>query len=143
MNDVTIDVFGYEKKVIENITSYLETISNANKVPPNHINIRISKPAGELEVSIHYLDSLIKKVSLKELIHFFMGSETAGLFNIEEKIKNRVRSYLQEFSKENNIGLEALNIRISKPKDKVLVVAYNSAEYVTSIPLKELIKQFK
>lgn len=143
MDGVTIDVFGYEKKVSENVTSYLGTISDTHRIPLSNVNIRITKPAGELKADIYYLDGHVRKATLNELVDFFMGEGTTKVFDLEVKVKKNVSDYLEEYSEEKGIAIQALNIRISKPNKQVMVVAYNQAEYVDGIPLKELIKYFK
>lgn len=143
MDGVTIDVFGYEKKVSENVSRYLGTLSDTERIPLSNINIRIAKPAEQLEANIFYLDGHIRSASMQELVNFFMGEGTTKVFDLENKITKSVTAYLTEFSEDKCIPLPGLNIRISKPNEKVIAVAYNRAEYVENIPLKELIKYFK
>jgi hypothetical protein len=143
MEDVSIDIFGYEKKVAENLSNYLDRLSRENNIPPSSISIRISKPNQGVEAHVYYFDSHLRQVYFKELVDFFMNEGTGVIFNMEAKIRQKVATYFREYSIEKNLAIHALNVRISKPSDKILAVVYSQSECVESIPLKELIKYFK
>ena len=143
MEDVSIDIFDHEKKVTENLSHYFDTISKQNKIPASNINIRISKPHDELVVHIHHLDKQLRQATFKELVNFFMGEGTSVLFEMEATIRQNAGNYFRQYAKANDLSIHALNIRISKPSDKILAVVYNHLELIDSIPLKELIKYFK
>lgn len=143
MDGVTIDIFGYEKKVSENVSQYLGQLSDENRIPLSNIHVRIAMPDKELIANSYYFDGHIRSITFKELADFFIGEGTTQVFDIEAKVKSSVTQYLSEFSQANEINLSSLNIRISKPSNKVQVTAYNKDEYLSNIPLKELIKYFK
>lgn len=143
MEDVSIDVFGYEKKVAENLSNYLDALARENKIPQSSINIRISMLNNGLAAHVFHLESHLRQATFKELIDFFMGQGVVVVFDMEVKIRRNVMGYFCQYSVEKNIPVQAMTVRISKPSEKVQAVVYNQSECVESIPLKELIKYFK
>jgi len=143
MDDVSIDVFGHEKKVMGNISKYLFFISKENSISETGSNIRLAHPNQQLEAYIYHFDRKIRAVTLKELVDFFMGQGSGEAFDLERKVRHNIMSYLTQYSNKINIPIPCLNIRISKPSETVMIVMYKHAELIESIPLKQLIKYFK
>ena len=143
MNDASIDVFGYEKKVTENISNYLLVLAEQHKISKFQVCVRISQPKDKLKAHLYYLDSSLKEISFKELLDFFLGEGTSVLFDMENKIRHNVMKYFFQYAQEKKLPLHTLNIVISQPSDSILAVAYKQTEVIENIPLKELIKYFK
>ena len=143
MDDVSIDVFGHEKKVTENISKYLSMLSKENMVSEAGSNIRLTHPNQQLEAYIYHFDRKIRSATLREIVDFFMGQGSGDVFDLEKKVHHNIMNYLTQYSNKINIPIPCLNIRISKPSETVMIVMYKHAELIESIPLKQLIKYFK
>ena len=142
MNDVTIDVFGYEEKVTVNVLDYLKKLSEENGVTSDFLNIQIAMPGKIPKAHLHHEERYIREVPIKELVCFFAGEGTALLLNLESKISKNVSNYLVELADSKNIPLQSLNIKISRDKNQIVVEARNYGVFEESIPLKDLIKYF-
>ena len=143
MDDVSIDVFGHEKKVTDNIKRYLFTLSKEHSLPEAGINIRIAYPNQILETLIYHFDRKIRPATFKELVEFFMGPASVDLFDLERKVQQNIWNYISQYSSKSNIPINYLNVRVSKPSDSITIMMCRHTESLENIPLKELIKYFK
>lgn len=143
MEDVTIDVFGYEKKVVSNVTAYLESLSKSSCIPVGDLQIRIAQPQGKLEAHIYRLHHHLRQASFNELVNFFMGEGASTVFDMEAKVHRSIHAYLTIYAEEKNLPLQELDIRIYKLTTQVKATSYHRGELVSDIPIKALIKHFK
>ncbi len=140
MEKITIDVFGYEKKVSKSVTEYLSILSSKENIPQELLNIKISRPRNQISVEMLSHNTVIKPIPSRELVSFFTGDVMMpGLYN---KIILQTCKFLELLSQETNITWENLNIRISNPADKVLVAVFDGHTFRKFIPVRELIKFF-
>lgn len=143
MDDVSIDVFGHEKKVTDNITRYLFTLSKENSLSEAGINIRIAYPDQVLETLIYHFDRKIRAATFKELVEFFMGPASVDLFDLEKKVQQNIWKYFSQYSNKSNIPINQMNVRVSKPSESITIMMCRQTESLENIPLKELIKYIK
>lgn len=143
MSNISVDVFGYEKKVTNNIIQYFKKKSSEERIPIHHLFIRIYREGTTVRVFLYRNGKLVKEVPVGDLVCFFAGESTSQILGIELKIIGSVSRYLEEFSKANEIVLELLNVLISCEGKEVAIGAYNKNEHAQDIPLVELIKYFK
>lgn len=143
MSNISVDVFGYEKKVTKNIIQYFKKISLDERIPVSHLFIRIYREGTTVRVFLHRNGKILKEVPVGDLVYFFAGESASQLLGIELKVIGSVSRYLEEFAKTNEIVLELLNVLISCDGKVVAVGAYNKNEHTQDIPLVELIKYFK
>lgn len=142
MEDVTIDVFGIEKKVHENVKDYMEEMAKKYRVPVKHLNVRISQPDQELEADVYHFDQRIKSTSYQELANFFLGEGVSEILDLEKKIKESIAKYLTTYAIEHAVSRPLLVVRIDLRGDQAQAKAYDRSELLNVIPIKHLIKHF-
>ena len=143
INNLSVDVFGYEKKVVRNVAEYFKKASEQEQVAPANLFIRINKQGLTVRVFLHQKGQFLKEIPVNELVDFFTGQGAARLLGIEHSVVQRVSSYLQEFAEDHEIELEHLNVLISYNGKMVIIDAYHHNEPTREIPLSELINYFK
>lgn len=139
---ISVDVFGYEKKVTKNAVAYLDKAARELRIPYEQLFARIVKQNFTVRVYLHHRGRQLKEVPVRELVQFFAGRQ-ATVPGRESKVVDSVSKYLDELSKDNGIPLDLLHVRINGSGDKVIISAYNSHRHVRDIPVKDLVKHFK
>ncbi len=142
MNEVSVDVFGYEKKVEENMDRYLGLLSRDLGIAKEQLNIRIFKFRCGLEVRVYQFNRPLRQVTVKELIDFFSGEKVSDFFQLEKKVTDQVLEYFKEYSTRKGLEENNLSIRIFKPLHKIQVRAYHLDKSIEPIKVKELIHYF-
>ncbi|MBL4575809.1 MAG: hypothetical protein JKY51_06895 [Opitutaceae bacterium] len=143
VDNISVDIFGYEKKVTKNIVQYLNKAAREERVPPQQLFARIVKRDATVRVFLHHRGMQLKEVPVKELAIFFAGKGTTDLFNIESKVAQSVGKYIDELSKLHEVRNDDLQIRISMSNSNVIVGAYNHLDFIKDIPVQDLVKYFK
>ncbi len=148
MKEVTTDVFGYEKKVVDNVATYLESLSKSSGIPVSDLHIRIAQPQGKPEAHIYHQDRYyqsrhVRQATFNELANFFIAEGANVLFDMEAKINRGIYVCLAFYAEENKLPLHELDIRISKPAAGVMVAVCHRGGFVSNIPIKTLIKHFR
>lgn len=142
VQNLNVDVFGYESKVTKNIISYFSKLSKETGLPPDRLIVRIFKDRTAINVAVHNQGRPVKKIPVKELITLFTNSEPSGLFNLEAKVIRGIETFMSEFSDKQRIQVEELQICIVTSHDKVWVKGYQGITHIKDIPLGVLIKHF-
>ena len=142
VESISVDVFGYEKKVTKNAVAYLDKAARELRVPYEQLFARIVKQNVTVRVYLHHQGRQLKEVPVRELVLFFAGQE-ATVLGLESRVADSISKYLDELAKENEIHLDLLHVRISGSGNKVIVGAYNNHLHVKDIPVKDLVKHFK
>ena len=143
VENISVDVFGYEKKVSKNVMQYLTKASREEHVPLGQLFARILIKGNTVRVYLHHQGKLLKEIPVKELVYFFAGQGAADLLGIESKVVESVKTYINELSKQHEVYDDQLQIRIATDEKKVIVGAYNHMAFIKEIPVKELVKYFK
>ncbi len=143
VENISVDIFGYEKKITKNVVQYLNKTAIEQRIPSDQIFARIIKQDVTVRVFIHHRGMQLKEVPVKELATFFAGEGTTELFDIENKVAQSVGKYIDELSKEHEVRDDNLHVRISTSDFKVIVSAYNHLQFIKFIPVKDLVKYFK
>ncbi|TPN87166.1 MULTISPECIES: hypothetical protein [Aquimarina] len=142
VQNLNVDVFGYESKVTKNIINYFSKLSKETGLPQDRLVVRIFKDRTIINVAVHNQGRPVKKIPVKELITLFTNSEPSGLFNLEAKVVQGIEAFMVEFSDTHNIGVDQLQICIITSHDKVWVKGYKGIDLIKDIPLGVLIKHF-
>jgi len=143
MENISVDIFGLEKKVSRNVINYLTTEALDLGVPVKQLRTRIMEKDDTIKVYLHHQAQLVKEIPLCDLVYFFADEGTAGLFNLEAKTIERIKPYMAQLRERYPVNKENLQIRISTNGNKVIVRAYNDMDYIRDISVKELIKYFR
>lgn len=143
VESISVDIFGYEKKVSKNVIQYLTKASREERVPIGQLFARILIKGNTVRVYLHHKGKLLKEIPVRELVIFFAGQGTADLFDVESKVADSIKTYMAEFSTLHEIRDDNLQIRISMDESKVIVGAYKHIQYIKDIPVKDLVKHFK
>ena len=142
MKKVTVDPFGIEKEIKGNIEKYLRSFSDEQQLPMSNINIRINQNQGEPIAKIYNQNQLIRQITSNELIGFFTGNEERSHID-QEKWQQKVVSFLITYADHNKVDSADLFILLAKPKDNLILVAYESQLALGNILLSSLIKHFR
>lgn len=142
VQNLNVDIFGYESKVTANIINYFSKLSKEINVPQDRLVVRIFKDSATVNVAVYNHGSPVKKIPVKELITLFTNAEPSGLFNLEAQVLRGIETFMDGFSDTHNINIEQLQICISTSHDKVLIKGYRGVEFTADIPLGFLIKHF-
>lgn len=141
MKNVTVDVFGYEKIVTDNITNYFKEVAEKYDVEPSSINVRICKKPN-LTAHVYNGNVIAEIATTPELINFFMGKGSNELFDLEKKVETNVSNYLSDYAAVTGIQANNVVINISKPAQEVMVIAYHNSRFIEVLELSGLIKYF-
>lgn len=143
VTDLTVDIFGYQKKISDNIISHTELISKQIMVPKERLFLKIFQKDHSIKAFLFNQSRAIQVVPVKELSHFFMDRDTASLPSIQNKIAFGIKKYLKDFSIENNLDVEVIDIWIHVKGDKVMIQAFNKDQFIKDISISSLIKFFR
>ena len=140
MNNVAIDLFGYEKMVNKNAWEFAEKIGLETNTKPEMVFLKVFLPGAELKVEVFTSTRIYKKASVSKLVLFFMGASTP---QIESKVADSIISFIEEYAKENGFDFKKLQFLISANKENgTLIQSYVSGVFQEIINLKILIKHF-
>ena len=142
VDNLSVDLFGYEKIVGNNMVRYLEKASQNEKLPLKQMFVRITTSGSTIMVFLHHKESCLREVASTELLAFFV-SENTNRFGLESRISSRIKSYMQEFSTLRNVDCNHLWFRISTNGSKLAIRAYNRVQYLEEVPIKTLVKHYK
>ncbi|QKX04186.1 hypothetical protein HN014_04435 [Aquimarina sp. TRL1] len=142
VQNLNVDVFGYESKVTKNILRYFSKLSKETDLVQEELVVRIFKDWLTINVAVYNQGRPVKKISVKELITLFTNSEPSGLFNLEAKVVRGIENFMSELSDNHHIEVEQLQICIVASSDKVWVKGYKGLTHIQDIPLGVLIKHF-
>ena len=144
MDGISIDVFGYEEKVNENVLKYINELEYREQIVRSGINVRIGMESNALSVKLYCFSNLIRSIEISELIRFFYGEGMSELLNLKPKVNSKVTAYLEMLSATRHVPIGQINVRISSPEDKVVSVSmYDDHTFHSHLKIKELIKYFK
>ncbi len=142
METVTIDLFGYEKIVNKSVRTYAEKIANEQGVNAKQVYVRIIKPA-ELRVFLHVSGKLLKELTIRELVHFFVGPGALKSSHTESKVVSSVSKFFSDYSKKKHFDVDKVQVLISSNAEGALVKSFYEQSFIEEIPVKFLIKYFK
>ena len=142
VENIAVDIFGYEKKITKNIIDYLDKAGQQQGILHEHLQARIIRHQDTVRVSLRHNGREIREVPVKELVIFFAG-QGADLLGIESKVVNGVVGYMDGLSNFHELPKGSLQVFIAAESSKVVVSAYNKTRHIKDIPVKELIKHFK
>ncbi len=137
-----VDVFGYEAKVTQNISSYFTRLSQETGISQPCLFLRIFKDQDMIHVGIYYQGRLVKKIPVTALIGLFTDIEASDIFDVEVKVSNKITSFLQELATTQKMNTAQLQICIFSRDSQVVVKAYRGIDYIEDVPLRKLIKHF-
>lgn len=141
--EISIDVFGYEKKISQNIISYTEHIAQWYVIPVERIYLRIYQEEHKVISFLFNQDALLKNIPTDELSYFFLEDSIAALPNVRNKIAFSIKRYLKEFATANKISEQEVQIWLNVKNEVVTVKAFHKDIYIKEISLLSLIKYFK
>jgi hypothetical protein len=141
--EISIDVFGYEKKISQNIISYTEHIATWQQIPVERLYLRIYQQQHKVLSYLYDQDELMKEIPTDELAYFFLEDSIAGLPNVRNKIAFSIKKYLKEFATANHICDQDVQIWLNVKQRVVTVKSFHNENYIKEISLLSLIKYFK
>ena len=143
MENVTIDVFGYEKKVISNVHGYFQVQSKNYRLSKEDMIVEIGLQNKQCKARLITDKALLYAIPTPELIDFFAGEGMAAALGLQPIVEKRVSEYLQHLAIAHAIPTEKVNAKIQLQDNLVKVFLCYGEKYHSLIPLKTLIKQFK
>lgn len=141
--EISIDVFGYEKKISHNIKTYTQQIATWQQLPVERLYLRIYQEQHKVHSYLYNQDVPLKKIPTDELAYFFLEESIAALPNVRNKIAFSIKKYLKEFATANQICEQDVQIWLNIKQDVVTVKAFHKKTYIKEISLLSLIKYFK
>ena len=140
--NISVDVFGYEKKITKNVIRYLEGVAKQHQVSKGQIVVQLVKDPTTVRVFLYHKSRLLKEVPVRELVVFFAGKENASLLGVETKVINGMMGYMDGFANFHELRDKKLQICIAADTKRVVVGAYHQQRHIKDIPIKELINYF-
>lgn len=142
MQNISVDVFGYEAKVTANILEYFENIAVELEIPRERVVLRIFNDDAGIQTKIYKEGKIAKKISVAELITIFTKTAPSPLFSLEEKTTKNIQHFISDYANAHGIISEEVQLCILTGAHQVWIVGYSGAKTVGNIPLKTLIKHF-
>ena len=144
MQRKVVDLLGYENAVHQNIHQYLKTEADNKGFSKYHIVVKIVMTQEGLKVFIHYRGDGSREATVKELVHFFMGTLAIREHGVYEKTADSVQRFLEEYAAYKGIDLYNLALLISlKKDDRALVKSFQHAEMMEELSVPFLIEYFR
>ena len=143
INDVAVDIFGYDKMITINIVRHTQDIPKSLDIPSERLFIRIFQKEHSLRIFLYDQAKPLHAINTKELSYFFLDQSIAMMENTQNKIAFGIKKYLKEFADANGIDPESVRIWIHSKDGKVIVRAFDNNEFIKEIPLPSLITYFK
>ncbi|WP_046758019.1 hypothetical protein [Kordia jejudonensis] len=143
VTDLTVDIFGYQKKISDNIISHTGLISKQIMIPKERLFLKVFQKDHIIKAFIFNQSRAIQVVPIKKLAHFFMDRESANIPSFQNKIAFGIKKYLKDFSEENNLDVEAIDVWIHVKDDKIMIQAFSSDQFIQDISISSLIKFFR
>ena len=142
VQDLAVDVFGYETTITKNILAYFTQLSHDTTIPKDELVVRVFRDRENIRVTIYNKGRLAKTLSVRALVKLFTNTEPSGVFGLEAKTIQGIKAFIENFARANSIRPEQLQICIMTHLDKVIVKAYDGTVIIKDIPLKVLINYF-
>ncbi len=143
VTDLSVDIFGYQKVITKNIISNTAYISTKIKIPKERLFLKIFQKDHIIKAFLFNQSKAIQVIPINELAYFFVDRETAELSRIQNKIAFSIKKYLSDFSAENNIDTDSIDIWIHVKDEKVTIQAFQKDQFIKEIPMGSLIKFFR
>ncbi len=140
--NISVDIFGIEKKVHGNVTGYLQIEAEKHGVLLKDLAVGLLKHQGEVHCFLRFQDGNFEQIGKEELIGFFVGKSNLSAFVDSVKIEKRVLDYMEKLAIELNTSIRLLNLKIRSHQNSAILDAYNGKVFLRSIPIKELINHF-
>ena len=141
-DDLTADVFGYEKKVTKNVIDFLSKIEQTEHVLLDNLFVAMKLKGPQIKVRLYHQTQLLRPVSIQELVVFFAGEDAFHL-GMEKKIVSPVGDFMRELALKHGITEEMLQVVLFVRDDQLIVKVYEGINYLQHLTIKELVKQFK
>ena len=146
IENISVDVFGYEKTITKTLIKRLEFYSKKIKKPVEGIHLKIYLRNYEnkyiVKAFLSDRNKAILTINTKDLVSFFLNESNSYLID-NDKITHSIKDYLYEFAQANKIDNEFISISIYNKDKNIEVQAFNKLHFVKLISLTSLIKHFK
>ena len=143
LTDISVDIFGYEKKISNNIINHTRKIAVREKIIPEQLYVRLFEQNDKLKAFLYRQNRPIRAIAVDELVDFFLDQGASTFLDVQNKITVSIKKYLIEFSEANKIHEENTQIWINVKDDLVTIRAFNNSKFIKEISLSSLIKYFK
>ena len=143
LTDLSVDIFGYEKKISNNIMNHTHKIAVQEKVIIEQLYVRVSQQNDRLRAFLYKQDRPIRAIAINDLVDFFLDQGASHLLDVQNKIATSIKKYLKEFSAANKVHEEDTQIWINVKDGQVAIRAFNNSKFIKEISLSSLIKYFK
>ncbi len=140
MQNLAVDVFGYESKVTKNIITYFSRLSKETCITQDELVVRIFKDRATIRVVIYKQGKPVKEIPVKELIRLF--TNTTAIFHMETKVIQGIKIFMKDFSTAHTMDIDGLHICIMTRSGKAWIKGYDGVTPIRDIPLGVLIKHF-
>lgn len=142
VQQIQVDVFGYEPKVTQNIILYFDRLSKETGIPKDRLLLRIFKDLDSIHVGIHHQGRLVKKIPVPALIGLFTDTTPSGYLDLETRVNYKIKAFLEGLATTEGVCLEEVHICMACTPERVGVRAYKGIDYIKDIPLRTIIKHF-
>ncbi len=139
--NLSVDVFGYEKKATQNILTYFEHKSQQLQQPKETIIIRVFNELKAIHGCIFIQGKLIQQISMKELISVFVSEETAQMSSMQQNVMRGIQTLITDIASASQIHRQHLHICITC-SNAPQVNVYHQNKLLKKIAIAKLIKYF-
>ncbi|TGV03584.1 hypothetical protein [Flavivirga rizhaonensis] len=141
--DLSVDIFGYEKKISNNIINHTRKVAAREKIIPEQLYVRLFQQNDKLRAFLYRQNRPIRAIAVDELVDFFLDQGASTFLDVQNKITVSIKEYLKDFSAANKVYKEDTKIWINVKDDLVVIRAFNNSKFIKEISLSSLIKYFK
>lgn len=140
VTNISVDVFGFEKKVQENVQAYLAKEAKLLELSPLQMIARFVIRKEKPRVYLHGGGKAIKEVKPEDVVHFFMGASRVP--GIHQKIESGITNFLTDYGMKHEIEVKELTLLLTQKSKSIEFVPFNGTQRMKIIPVKEVIKYF-
>lgn len=141
IESVSIDLWGYESIINSSVVKYASTLALQYEVGIDQVIVRITKPKG-LRVFLHINGSLIKELTVIEMVEFFMGYQPDQ--GLQSKVIVHVSAFIEDYKAQKCSKNGKIQLLISAREDQTAMLkSFDDQVFLECIPMKTLIQFFK
>lgn len=146
IDDISVDIFGYEKTITKTIRKRTEYHAKKLKIPVEGLHLKIylknSNNSHIVKAFLCHNSKAILSISSGELTCFFINEDASYLID-DNKIAHSIKQYFYDFARANKVDEKLISIGIYNREKNIEIHAFNKLDFMKSISLTTLIKYFK
>lgn len=144
LENISNEVLNYQQeKVHANIEEYIQMLAANLGVLPQQLEINISWQGYKVEAYNLSKEMIITELTLEQFIQIFAGTKMPTLPSTQDKIDQKVKTYLELLSVQHQIERKELFIKLRDQQGRIVIKLYHKEGFLQKLSIGGLIKHFR